>query len=386
MDLIKFFFRGSGVGDDPETRTSAGVFSGYVGIAINTLLFAVKITVGLLSGSVAVAADAVNNLSDAGSGVVTVIGFKMAAKPADREHPFGHGRIELCGGVVVAVIIMMMGLDFFKESVSRIITPGEVKMSSLMFILLACSLLFKLGLFFFYRRMGKLINSGTLIASAFDSLSDMACTAVVLLAVFVSKYTGFPVDGVAGSVVAAMVFAGGCKVLKDAISPLLGESPDSKLVKELQENLLKCEGITGVHDIIIHNYGPEQYFATAHAEVEMQSDLIVVHDMLERAEVEIGKTMSVNLLLHCDPYNPDDAEGKVWRVRFEAEVARIDPIFKVYDFRMKKSEEQVILSTHILVPRNYRLSFAALNDALGSAMKQYTPAPELHISFIHPFV
>lgn len=224
------------------------------------------------------------------------------------------------------------------------------------------------------------------MASAFDSLSDMVGTAVVLSAVFAAKFTAFPVDGCAGALVAVMVLIGGGKILRDTISPLLGEAPHTELVAELQKNLLQCPGIQGVHDIIIHNYGPNQYFATAHAEVEMPNDLLSTHDILENAEVEIGKKMPVNLLLHCDPYNPDDPECKNWRVRLENAAMEIDPIFKLYDFRLKKENGTLILSCHILIPRNYHIQNSKIHEKLTAGMAEYSPAPELKIEFIHPYV
>ena len=384
--LLRIFVPENEHPEKPSVRAAYGIFTGYVGVAVNVFLFAVKLTIGILSGSVAVAADAVNNLSDAGSGVVTVIGFKLAAKPADPEHPFGHGRIELCCGVVVSVIIMMMGLDFLKEAVGKILSGGKVDMPPLLCWFLAGSLLFKLWLFFFYRYVGKRIDSGTIIASAFDSLSDMAGTTVVLLAVIAAKYTSFPVDGVAGVLVAIMVIIAGGNILRDAISPLLGEPPGKQFIEELQENLLKCEGIKGIHDIIVHNYGPNQYFATAHAEVEMNSDLLSVHDMLESAEVEIGRKMPVHLLLHCDPFQESTQEIRTWRVRLENATARLEPHFKLYDFRLKKNEEKLILTCHILIPQNYRMSNEEIHATLSAEMAKYSPAPELQITFIHPYI
>ena len=214
----------------------------------------------------------------------------------------------------------------------------------------------------------------------------MAGTTVVLLAVFASQFTAFPLDGAAGLLVAILVLTGGIKILKDTISPLLGEPPSAQFVEELQNRLLQCEGITGVHDIIIHNYGPNQYFATAHAEMEQHSDLVSTHDMLERAEVEIGKNMPVHLILHCDPYNPKDQEGKIWRVRLEDKVKEIDPHFKLYDFRLKHSGDTPLLYCHILIPRNYILSQEEIHDRLNTAMAAFSPVPELQIIFIHPYI
>ena len=384
--LCRRFIPGIDAPEKPSVRVACGIFSGYVSIAVNIFLFALKITIGILSGSIAVAADAANNLSDAGSGIVTLLGFKLAAKPADSEHPFGHGRIELCCGIVVAVIVIMMGLDFLKEGVSRIFSSSTVTMTPVLTWLLAGSLLFKLWLFFFYRHIGRIINSAAVSASAFDCLSDMTGTAVVLLALLAGKYTTIPVDGIAGVLVAVMVLIGGGKILRDTISPLLGEPPSEEFVAELKSRLLQCEGITGVHDIIIHNYGPNQYFATAHAEVVQHNDLLSVHDMLESAEVEIGKNMPVQLLLHCDPYNPADQEGKIWRVKLENITADVEPAFKLYDFRMKKSEGKTILSCHILIPRNYHLSEKDIFDKLESQIKKFSSEIELKVTFVYPYI
>ena len=384
--LIKLFVPGCEKPEDPSVRTAYGIFSGYVGIIVNILLFLLKFTTGLLSGSVAIATDAVNNLSDAGSSVVTVFGFKLSSKPADSDHPFGHGRIEYIAGVIVSVIIIAMGLDFLKEAVLRIITPEPVRMKPVLIWLIAGSLLFKLWLFFFYRYVGKKINSEAVLAASFDSLSDMIGTSVILAAVIASKFTNFPIDGCAGTLASLLVLVGGGKILRDTINPLLGEPPGKEIVQELQARLLDCHGIKGVHDIIIHNYGPNQYFATAHAEVDMKDDILTVHDMLESAEVEIGKNMPIHLLLHCDPYSPADPEVKEWRVRMEDVVANFDPKFKVYDFRMKKDEGKIILSYHVLMPRNYHISYDAIHGILTDGMKKYQPSPELKIEFIHSYI
>ena len=383
--LVKLFIRGYDRPEEPNVRVAYGVFSGYVGIAVNLLLFIFKISVGLISGSVAIAADAINNLSDAGSSVVTVFGFKLSSKPADSGHPFGHGRIEYIAGIIVSIIIIAMGLDFLKESVIRIFSPSEVKMGKILIFLVAGSLIFKAWLFFFYRYIGKKINSDTVLAASMDSLCDMVGTTIVLLAVIVSKYTSFPVDGCAGTVVAILVLVGGAKVLRDTTNPLLGEPPSPELVDELRSRLLQCEGIKGVHDIIMHNYGPNQYFATAHAEVDLHEDILEVHDILEGAEVKIGKSMPVQLLLHCDPYNPWDPEVKEWRVRMEEVVAEFDPKFKLYDFRLKKSD-RLILSYHLLIPRNYHISHSEILERLTEKMSNHTPSPELKIEFMHSFV
>ena len=372
--------------DNPAVRLGYGTFCGWVGIAVNVLLAALKFTVGILSGSVAISADAVNNLADAGSAVVTICGFKLAAKPADHDHPFGHGRLEYVAGVVVAVAVIAMGLNFLKESVMHIIHPEEVKMSAVLAGLVAGSLLFKAWLFFFYRCAGRRIDSATLHAAAFDSLSDLAGTLVVLLALGVSKYTTFPVDGCAGVLVAGLVLFGGWKILRETIDPLLGKPPSRKLVEELRERLLKCEGIRGVHDIIMHNYGPNQYFATAHAEVGEQHDILAVHDLLERAEAEIGRYMPVHLLLHCDPCDAGDPDLRMWQGRLENAAVELDPQYKIYDLRWKNGAEKTALTFHLLVPQNCDIDDAAAAKRLGAALKKYPGVPELYPGIVRSYV
>ncbi|MBQ9501915.1 MAG: cation transporter [Lentisphaeria bacterium] len=380
--FIRCFVRDWKNTESPAVRLNYGIFSGYTGLAVNVLLAALKFTVGLLSGSVAIAADAVNNLSDAGNSVVTVFGFKIAAKPADREHPFGHGRIEYIAGVVVSVVIMAMGLNFLAESVQRVVHPQEVRMSPVLTALVAGSLLGKAWLFFFYRRIGKLIDSHTIRAMAFDSLSDMAGTSVVLLAVIAGQFTRFPVDGGAGILAALLVLYGGGKILRETINPLLGEPPGPELVEELRSRLLQCRGIRGVHDIIMHNYGPNRYFATAHAEVNLDADILAVHDMLESAEVEIGKHMPVHLLLHCDPCSTSDPEVRAWQGKAENFIADLNPLYKVHDFRLRRDETGICLDFHLLVPYGCPAEKDEIEKKLAGALAQCSPAPRVRITIV----
>lgn len=384
--LIRWFVPESEHTERPEVRLRYGIFSGWIGIAVNAALSALKFAVGIASGSVAVAADAVNNLSDAGSSVVTILGFKLSAKPADQDHPFGHGRIEHIAGVVVAVVVIAMGLNFLKESVLRIIRPEEVKMSAVMLALVAAAMLFKAWLFFFYRYVGAAIGSETLRAAAFDSLCDLGSTAAVLVAVAAGRFTNFPVDGCAGVLVALLVLVGGVKILRETSDPLLGKPPSPELVGELRARLLKCEGIRGVHDIIMHNYGPNQYFATAHAEMDPSSDILAVHDLLESAEVEIGRHMPVHLLLHCDPCDADDPELRLWQGRLENAVAELNPRSKVYDLRLRRREEGKTLEFHLLVSHDDLTDGAELLRRLSAALDRYPDPPQLKLQIVRSYV
>ncbi len=384
--LIHLFVKDFRHPERPHVRLAYGILAGSVGIAVNYLLFCIKLTVGLLSGSIAMAADAINNLSDAGSSVVSVLGFKLSSKPADNEHPFGHGRLEYVAGMIVAVIIISVGFDFLKESVLRIFSPSELRADNLAIGIFAGTLLFKVWLFLFYRAVGKRIDSKILKAAAFDSLSDLLTTSVVLGAVFSARFTSFPVDGCAGVIVALFVICGGFGVLRDTINPLLGELPDRALVKELEARLLACKGICGVHDIILHNYGPNHYFATAHAEVSRDGDLLASHDTLEAAEVEIAKNMPVRLILHCDPYNTRDPKVKVWRARAEEAVTAFDHHFKLYDFCLDESGPARVLQFQLLIPRNYALTYEEITDCLTARMRRFDPSLVLRIAFSNAFV
>lgn len=372
--------------EKPSVRLKYGLLAGFVGIAVNILLFAIKFFIGLLAGSVSMAADAVNNLSDAGSAVIMVLGFKLSAKPADNEHPFGHGRVEYVAGLIVAVIIVAVGLDFLKEGVLRIFSPARPRADDLLLYIFGGTLLFKIWLFLFYRGLGKQIKSEILRAVAFDSLSDLLSTTAVLGAVIGGKFTTFPIDGCAGIVVALLVIWGGVGIIHNTLNPLLGALPDRALVEELRKRLLECTGICGVHDIIIHNYGPNQYFATAHAEINRDNKLTTAHDIMEAAEVKIAQTMPVRLVLHCDPYNTDDPVVIKWRSKMEDEVMKFDAKFKLYDFHLDKIPPCGVLHFQLLIPRNYALEEDQIRQRLTHAMRKYDKDIKLHIDFNYAFV
>lgn len=384
--LCRLFVRGYENPEDPAVRLKYGLLAGIVGVVVNFGLFAVKLTAGLLAGSIAIASDAVNNLSDAGAAVVSIIGFKLSAMPADSGHPFGHGRSEYIAGVVVSVIVLAVGFDFLKEAVMRIFSPEPVAAGWGIFAVVGGTLLFKGWLYFFYRKIGKRIDSDVIRAAAVDSLSDILGTSVVLGAVFAARFTAFPVDGCAGVVVAVMILCAGVRVLKEASSPLLGECPDPELVQKIRELLLSCDGIRGVHDIILHNYGPNQYFATAHAEVALDSSPLTIHDMLEAAEVKVGKQLPVHLLLHSDPYDTADPVVKEWRVKLEDVIVDFDSKFKVYDFRLDEGAEGRCLTFHLLFPRSYVLTGEEITAELTRRMQKYDPQIRLKIEYIHSYV
>ena len=315
--ILKLTVPGFGGVLDSRARVRCGIVSGVTGIVCNVLLILIKIVLAVATGSIAIAAEAVNNLSDAGSGVITIAGFHLAAQPPDAEHPFGHGRTEYVAGLIVALLVMVLGVNFLKDSLTALVQPSAVKATPLTIAILGSTMLIKCWMFFFYSRVSTLINSSVVKAAAWDSLSDCLGTLIVTGSLIASCYTSFPVDGCAGIAVALMILWAGWSILKETISKLLGESPDLELVKKIKNTILSAPGIDGVHDIIIHNYGENSYFVTAHAEISCEGDRASAHDILENAEVLVARTHSVHLLLHGDPHDKNHPEIIYWRSRLE---------------------------------------------------------------------
>ena len=386
--ILKIFVPGMGENPSASVRMRCGIVSGFAGIISNFFLAAVKFTLAAVSGSIAVAADGVNNLSDASSGIITVVGFRLSNRPPDAIHPFGHGRIEYVAGLVVALIIVGLGISLLKDSVISIFRPQKVAADTVTLIIFSATILVKCWLFFFHRKIGKMIHSDVVKAAAWDSLSDCLGTCIVVAALFTSRYTDFPLDGCAGVIVAGMILWGGGNVLKDTVSKLLGEPPDKELVEKLRELLLASPGIDGVHDIMIHNYGEGSYYVTAHAEISGEGDRFSAHDILENAEVAVRKKLPVHLLLHGDPYSKEDPEVIYWRSRMENEVSMFDSEFKLYDFRLVRDDAGTVqkLSFHLLIPHQYAIEEAEIHEDLSRRMAKYNASLGLNITFLKSFI
>ena len=372
----------------PEMRIKCGIAGGITGIVCNVFLAIVKFTLAVISGSVAAGADAVNNLSDAGTGLITVSGFRLSSRAPDAEHPFGHGRTEYVTALIVALLVMGLGVTFLKDSIVSLFRSSDTEFSTAAIIIFSSTILVKCWLFFFYRKLAGLINSDMLKAASYDSLSDCLGTLIVVGAMIGSKYTAFPLDGWAGIVVAGMIFWAGGGVLKDTISKLLGEQPDKELVEKIKSVILSIDGIDGVHDIIIHNYGENSYYVTAHAEISSIGNRLSAHDILENAEVEVAKPLPVHLLLHGDPYNKSNPEVIFWRSRMENCAAELDSELKIYDFRLIKDDSGAVcaLSFHLLVPHRYALSETELLEKLESCMQNHKAGLKLMITFQKSFI
>ena len=372
----------------PQQRNRCGIVSGIAGIVCNIILAIIKVTLALITGSIAMGADAVNNLSDAGSGIITVAGFRLSSQPPDAEHPFGHGRSEYVAALIVALLIVGLGMNFLKDSIFSLFKTSQIECSNSVIIILGATVLVKCWLFFFYRKIGKLINSDVIKAAALDSLSDTLGTLLVIGALISSRYTTFPLDGVAGIVIAGMILYSGGNILKDTVNKLLGTPPDKELVEKIRQVILESPGIDGVHDIIIHNYGENSYYATAHAEISCEGDRFSAHDILENAEIAVAKKLPVQLLLHGDPYNTDNPEVILWRSRMENTVAAFDSNFKLYDFHLGKNDNGKVyeLAFHLLVPHKYGMSTDEINSELRKRMSVYDPDLQLDILFLKSFI
>ncbi|MEG1943036.1 MAG: cation diffusion facilitator family transporter, partial [Angelakisella sp.] len=311
--LIRTFVKNYENTKNIEVRQGYGRLGSFVGIVLNLILVAGKLFVGAMFGSVAITADGVNNLSDAGSSVVSLISFRMAGKPADREHPFGHARVEYLAAMIVAVLIMVLGMELGKTSMTKLITPEPVTFSWLMVIVLALSIGAKLWLFYFNQNLGKRIDSEVMRATAADSLSDVLATGAVLISTVVSPIIHYPLDGLMGVVVSCFILFSGINIIRDAMDKLLGDAPTQELVDSIEKFVMSYDGVLGVHDLMVHSYGPGRCFASLHAEVSSHEDILRSHDIIDNIERDMLNSEGIHLVLHMDPIVTDDEEMSAMR-------------------------------------------------------------------------
>ena len=348
--LLKLFVKHADQVEDPSVRSAYGKLSGLVGIICNVLLFVGKLLAGLFSGSVSVMADAVNNLSDASSSVVTLLGFKLAEKPADSDHPFGHARIEYLSGLTVAVMILLIGVELVKTSIDKILHPALVSFTWLTAGILAASILVKLWMAAFSRSLGKRIHSATLEATAADSRNDVISTAAVLAAGLVGRFTGWRIDGYAGLAVALFILYSGVSLIKDTVDPLLGAAPDPELVRQIGEEILAYDKVLGIHDLVVHDYGPGRRFATVHVEMDSREDPLICHDLIDDIERDFARTKNLQLVIHYDPVVTDDEELNRMRQLVSREVTSIDSRLSIHDFRMVRGPKHTNLIFDLVIP------------------------------------
>ena len=332
--LVKRFVKNYDNVSDVKVRGAYANLAGIVGIVTNLILFIIKLSVGLFSNSVSILADAFNNLSDAASSIITIIGFKMANKPADAEHPFGHGRIEYITAMIVSFMVMLVGLQFVKTSFQKIINPTLVTFELWPFILLLISIGFKFWLSKFNKSIGNKINSSTLKATATDAMGDVFTSTTVVISFLISKFTTLPIDGYIGIVVALAIVYSGFSLIKETLSPLLGEPPDPVLVSDITDMVMSYDNITGIHDLIVHNYGPGRIMASIHAEIPSNIDIMEIHHIIDTAEREISKKLNIYLVIHMDPICVDTDEIIEARNIVKDVLSKYEDVKSFHDFRV----------------------------------------------------
>ena len=336
--------------EDGAVRRAWGALCGFVGIGLNLLLFAGKLAAGSISGSIAITADAFNNLSDAGSSVVTLLGFRLAGRKPDAGHPFGHGRMEYISGLVVAGLILLMGVELAKSSVDKVLHPEEVTFSLLALGILAASVCVKLYMWFYNRRIGKKIKSAAMEATAMDSLSDTAATAAVLLAMLIGRWTGLAVDGYVGVVVALFILFSAYKAAKETLSPLLGQAPDPELVQHIRDIVEEHDTVVGIHDLVVHDYGPGRQMVSLHAEVPASGDILQLHDVIDNIERELHEKLHVQAVIHMDPIVTDDETVDALRRQVAELVRQVEPRMTVHDLRVIRGTTHTNLVFDAVLP------------------------------------
>ena len=351
--LVNKFIKDSANIESTEVRTRYGMLASVVGIFCNVLLFSVKLTIGLILSSLAVTADAFNNLSDAASSIISFVGVKMAGKPADAEHPFGHGRIEYIAALIVSFLVIEVGFTFFKSSISKIMHPEEITFDPVPFIILILSILVKLWMAFFNNKLGKRIDSKVMLATAADSLGDVITTSATVLSIIICHFTSINVDAIAGLIVSAIVIWSGISIAKDTLEPLIGERVPAELYQKITDIVESYDGIVGTHDLIVHNYGPNRSMATIHAEVPNDINIEESHEIIDKIERDVKKDLNILLVIHMDPVEMRDEEVLSLREKTSRIVHALDPKLNFHDFRVLKENEKKNLVFDLVVPDSY---------------------------------
>lgn len=356
--LSRIFIKNSKDTKNPVVRQAYGMLCGALGIALNIFLFMVKFLAGQLSGSIAITADAFNNLSDAGSSVITLFGFKMAGQKPDSDHPFGHGRIEYISGLLVSIIILIMAFELFKSSVDKILHPQAVEASTLILVILILSICVKVYMYLYNRSVSRKIDSAAMMATAKDSISDSIATVVVLLTTLLANLTEIQADGWCGLLVAAFVFYAGFSAAKDTISPLLGQPPEPEFVKRIEEIIMeyKDQGVIGIHDLVVHNYGPGRVMLSVHVEVPSTGDILVLHDMIDLIEHRLGNELGCSAVIHMDPICLDDEKTNEMKLKVAGIVSGMEGNVSFHDFRIVQGPTHTNLIFDVVVPFDYKMT------------------------------
>ena len=352
----------------PKVRQAYGILTGSVGIFFNFFLFVLKIVAGMISHSIAITADAFNNLSDSASCVVTLFGCKMAAKPADKDHPFGHGRAEYLTSLIIAVIIILVGFELLRSSAGKIVSPDEVKFSAAALISLFASIGVKLWMSVFNTKLGKRINSPVMMATAQDSRSDVIATSAAVIGLTASLFTTLPIDGAMGIVVSIFIIKGGFGIVKDTVDDLIGKPADHELIKKIEDIVTAPDKIIGVHDLVVHDYGPGKKLASCHAEVRSDENFVAAHDVIDSIERDIFKKLGIMMTIHMDPVDVDNEQTNACRKAVEEYAAQLDPRLRIHDFRLVPGDTHTNLVFDIVVPYDCKYSESELKEKLSQLM------------------
>ncbi|MDD6605552.1 MAG: cation diffusion facilitator family transporter [Oscillospiraceae bacterium] len=366
--LARLFLKTEGR-DEAALRKEYGILCGAVGIALNVLLFAGKFFAGTLSGSIAITADAFNNLSDAGSSFVTLLGFQLAGQKPDSDHPFGHGRIEYLSGLAVSMLILLMGFELAKSSLDKILHPAPVDSSWLVIAILCVSIAVKLYMSFYNRSLGKKLNAPAMLATAADSLSDSVATTAVLIATLVGRFSGLMIDGWCGILVAAFILWSGFNAAKDTINPLLGTPPTHEFVDQIKHLVMAHPAIIGIHDLIVHDYGPGRVMISLHAEVSASENVLELHDEIDNVESELREKLGCEAVIHMDPIVTDDGITEETRERVAALVHCIDDAINIHDFRMVAGPSHTNVIFDAVVPYGFRLTDSEVEEKIKTAVR-----------------
>ena len=384
--LSKIFIKGSDDISSPAVRKAYGMLCSIVGILLNILLFAGKYIAGTIAGSIAVTADAFNNLSDAGSSVITLLGFRMASKKPDPDHPFGHGRIEYLSGLAVSIIIIVVGVQLGLESIDKIRTPEAVDASLLPMLILVASICVKGYMFLYNRSIGRRINSPGMLATSMDSLTDSIATLVVLIGMLINRFTGVNIDGWAGAAVALFIIYSGFSAAKDTISPLLGSAPDPELVQRIVDIVMAYPEVLNVHDLIVHDYGPGRLMVSLHAEVPGNGDIYELHDAIDTAEYELQKELGCTAVIHMDPISTDDTKTGKMRDELKEAVDGLGYGISIHDFRIVDGPTHTNVIFDAVLPNDSPLTEDEAKSALETLVNSLWENchPKVHID--RPFV
>lgn len=371
--LARIFIRDRKNYADPKVRESYGILSGVFGFILNLFLFAGKLVFGTLCGSISMTADAFNNLSDAASSVVTFIGFRLASKPTDREHPFGHGRMEYVAGLAVSILILTVGLELAKSSVEGIFSPEPTEFSYPAVIVLCASVLVKFYMFVYNKVTAKRIDSAAMKAVASDSITDCAATLTVIVSLFAYKLFDLQIDAVCGLLVALFILYNGFRSAKETVGLLLGTAPDKALVDEICHTVTSHSEIIGVHDLMVHNYGPGRQFISLHAEVDSRADILAAHDKIDNIERELEQKYKCIAVIHMDPVLVGDKKTDELREVVVGIIKEIDPDFSVHDFRIVDGKTHTNLIFDVVVPQDRKVDFAELKETVKKRVKEVSP-------------